>query len=29
MSARFIEATRKTGADESVKRFEKAFWKIV
>lgn len=28
-SARFIEAAKKTGADESGKAFEKAFKKIV
>ena len=28
-SARFIEAAKKTGADESGKSFEKAFKKIV
>jgi hypothetical protein len=28
-SARFIEAAKKTGADESGKTFEKAFKKIV
>jgi hypothetical protein len=28
-SARFVEAARKTGADESGKAFEKAFKKIV
>jgi hypothetical protein len=28
-SARFIEAAKKTGADESGKKFEKAFKKIV
>jgi hypothetical protein len=28
-SARFIEAAKKTGADESGKKFEKAFKKVV
>jgi len=28
-SARFIEAAKKTGADETGKKFEKAFKKIV